>query len=241
MIRIAYKDIELTETSDDVSIYNLKISDQFKNLQSFCQSSLAWLRNDSTRNYQDLEKLLRQLDLDTHLIAKPVDFGNISEIKSKLFIPNRQTQPTDLEYMLLVSCRNKEDALKELSLFHVDYEENYKCLEKTGCYAINQSTELKDFNDFKYNPNENPNEDLILNSKLKYDFVKVTGKESINTIIEDLVLKYNKEPEKIICGKLGSDDIYALTINGEISSPIGWVEHSDDYKLIDFRMLKKTG
>lgn len=240
MIKIGYKTPELTESPDDICKYNMTISDKYKNLQAFSQSSLAWLKNDSSRNYQDLEKLLRELDLDTHLIAKPLDNILITD-NSKLFIPNRENQPDNLEFMLLVSCRSKEDALKELTMYHLSYDENFDCLSRTGCYISSELTEAIDWQkNFSYHSSNNPNENLILDSKLKYDFIQVNGKESINVIIQDLISKYNKEPVKTVCGKLGDQDVYALTFDGQISSPIGWVEYDDDYKLIDFRMMKKV-
>jgi len=235
MIKISYKNPDESESPDDICKYNMILSDNYKNLQAFSQSSLAWLKNDSTRNYQDLEKLLRELNLDTHLIARPLDNNILNDI-TKLFIPNRTDQPKNLEYMLLVSCRSKEEALKELSLYHLSYEDNFECLYKTGSY--NSTEDLQ--KNFSYNSDNNPKENLILDSKLKYDFIRVNGKESINVIIQDLISKYNKEPEKTVCGKLGEEDIYSLTLDGQISSPIGWIEKDDDYQLIDFRMIKKV-
>lgn len=239
MIKISYKNPDESDSPDDICKYNMILSDNYKNLQAFSQSSLAWLKNDSTRNYQDLEKLLRELNLDTHLIARPLDNNILNDI-SKLFIPNRTEQPENLEYMLLVSCRNKEEALKELSLYHLSYDENFECLDKTGCLSTESSNNEDWQKTFSYNSDNNPKENLILDSKLKYEFIRVNGKESINVIIQDLIIKYNKEPEKTVCGKLGEVDIYALTLDGQISSPIGWIEKDDDYQLIDFRMIKKV-
>lgn len=239
MIKISYKNPDESDSPDDICKYNMILSDNYKNLQAFSQSSLAWLKNDSTRNYQDLEKLLRELNLDTHLIARPLDNNILNDI-SKLFIPNRTEQPENLEYMLLVSCRNKEEALKELSLYHLSYDENFECLDKTGCLSTESSNNEDWQKTFSYNSDNNPKENLILDSKLKYEFIRVNGKESINVIIQDLIVKYNKEPEKTVCGKLGEVDIYALTLDGQISSPIGWIEKDDDYQLIDFRMIKKV-
>ena len=235
MIKINYIKPEENESLDDICICNLKISDKYKNLQSFCQASLAWLKNDSTRNYQDLEKLLRELDLDTHLIAKQIE--NCPDSSNyKLCIPNREVQPTDLEYVLLFSCRSKSDAIKELGLYHTTYEDNFECLSKTGCFVDAKIADNID--NFSYNSLENSNENQILKSLLKYDFVSVSGKESIDVIIQDLSNKYGKIPEKIICGKLADKDVYGLVLNGEIASPIGWVEHEDIFQLIDFRMIK---
>jgi hypothetical protein len=240
MIKINYLKPEPNETADSIAIENIKISDKFKNLQSFCQASLAWLKNDSERNYQDLEKLLRELNLDTHLIAKQLENFPDSD-KYKLCIPNRQNQPEDLKYVLLVSCRNKVEAKKELGLHQTSYEENFVCLSKTGCFVdINIASNTENFS---YSSLENSNENSILKSSLKYDFVPVSGKEAIDVVIKDLVQKYKQEPEKIICGKLNERDIWGLKLNGELASPIGWIENTTnditEYQLIDFRMIKQ--
>ncbi len=243
MIKINYKKPEASESPDDICIHNLTISDKYKNLSTFSQSSIAWLKNDPSRDYQDLENLIRTLDLDTHLIAKPYEKSIYGELN--LTIPNRINQTEELTHVLLISCRKKEEAIKELEKFHSSYEENYALLKKTGCLTdINSNKKTKEFeNSINSINTENKQVDpetQILNSEIKYDFINVTGKESIQVIIEDLTKKYDKEPEKKICGKLGEKDIYSLIINGEIVSPIGWIEDEFDYQLIDFRMLRKT-
>jgi hypothetical protein len=237
MIKINYKQPEPTESPDDICIYNLKISDKYRNLKTFSESSVAWLKNDPTRNYQDLEILIRNLDLDTHLIAKP--FNKLEFPELVLSIPNRQTQPDNLTYMLLVSCRPKSEAIKELENYHECYDINFNYLKQTGSFSNPNITNENENVNNKAN-SDYENEKKILNSELKYDFIVVTGKESIQVIYEDLVKRYEKEPETKICGKLDDKDIFSLTINGEIVSPIGWIEVDNDYKLIDFRMFRKN-
>jgi hypothetical protein len=230
MIKIDYDIPNEIESPDDIAIYNLKISDKYKNIQTFCQSSIAWLKNDINRNYQSLELLLREQKLDTHLIAKPND----SSIKLENIVyttPNSDIQHTNIEYVLLISCKSKEEAITEILKYHLSYEDNFECLLKTGFItSVNNDTNKL---------LEDANENKILNNKLKYNFTLIDNKTSINVIIEDIIKNYKTEPEKLICGKLGEKDIYALTINNEIISPIGWIEHDEDYELIDFRKIKK--
>ena len=184
-----------------------------------------------------MEILIRNLDLDTHLIAKPFNKSEYPELV--LSIPNRQVQPDNLTYMLLVSCRPKSEAIKELENYHECYDINFNYLKQTGSFSNPNITNENENVNNKAN-SDYENEKKILNSELKYDFIVVTGKESIQVIYEDLVKRYEKEPEKKICGQLGDKDIFSLTINGEIVSPIGWIEVDDDYKLIDFRMFRKN-
>lgn len=238
MIKINYIKPDESESPDDIAIYNIKISDTYKNLQSFCQSTVSWLKNDPSRDYQDLELLLRHLELDTHLIARPKDFVEPNN-NFILTIPNRINDTNKYDYVLWVSCKSKDEAIKELLTYHSSYEENFECLSKTGCLTNNS----KDFDIKKisYIDGEQDEESKILSCELKYNFMSVTPIDSLNTIIKDLVDKYGKEPQKMVCGKYGEQNVYTLVIEGEIVSPIGWIEHSsDNIELIDFRSMKKV-
>ncbi len=237
MIKINYIKPDESESPDDIAIYNIKIADNYKNLPSFCQSTVSWLKNDPSRDYQDLELLLRHLDLDTHLIARPKDLVE-PDNNFILTIPNRINDTNTYDYVLWVSCKSKEEALKELLTYHTSYEENFECLSKTGCLT-NNSKDL-DIKKLSWMDGEQDAESKILSCELKYNFVSVRPIDSLNTIIADLIERLGKEPKKMVCGKYGELNVYALVIEGEIVSPIGWIEHSvDNIELIDFRTMKK--
>lgn len=254
MIKINYKNPEPNESKEDVARANIIISDKFKKGDYLEMSCISWLKIDSTRDYQDLEQLFRYLDLDSHVIAQP-----IKEIPDNLEInyPNGNTSPEPFEYVVKISCRPKEDSLKELLSIHPSYEENFDNLRKTGCLMIKKTD-----NDVEKENKENLSNtqgvdevQKVLNCELKLDFRYYKPIESINFIIEDLANKYGKNPEKIICGEANGSKVYALMIDGQIISPIGWIDKkianesvlnnsntelddSNEYELIDFRNIK---
>jgi hypothetical protein len=259
MIKINYKDPEELESPDDISIFNIKMSDKYKKADFLEISCIGWLKIDSKRDYQDLEQLLRYLDLDSHIIAQPVK--NIPD-NIEINYPNGNIITEPLEYIAKLSCKSKEEAIKELMIYHSSYEENFECLKNSGCLMAKNTSVDSNLNINKNNIEDYEKIKKLLECKLKLDFTYFKPYESINFIIEDLTNKYQKTPEKIICGEINGKKIYALMINNEIVSPIGWIEkkfESDtpnkesyqdfisnnndnstmiDYELIDFRKIK---
>jgi hypothetical protein len=257
MIKINYKQPEESETKDDIAQYNIKICDQCKKADYLELSCISWLKIDSNRNYQDLEELLRFMNLDSYVIAQ-----TISNIPQGLEIgkPNKSTDldestnannQTQLEYIAIITCMGKEDSMKELLKHHTSYEENFECLKKAGCImAIKQETSKED--EEKISQTQGVEEvKKLLGCELKLDLEMYKPMDSINYIINDLVNKYDREPEKVICGEIGKNKVWALMLDGQIISPIGWIEKyinqenkekqetkMIDYELIDFRKIK---
>lgn len=260
MIKINYKNPEPNETKEDVARTNIIISDKFKKGDYLEMSCISWLKIDSKRDYQDLEQLFRYLDLDSYVIAQP-----IKEIPENLEInyPNGKTITEQLEYIVKISCKPKEDALKELLSIHSNYDNNFECLKKTGCLMVKKT--IAEVEDNLINKQEEKEEKVeqvikVLNCELKLDFRYFKPIESINFIMDDLSKKYGKNPEKVICGEVSGNKVYALMLDGQIISPIGWIDKSsnneskfnnnnnlevesfdsdnDSLELIDFRNIK---
>ena len=265
MIKINYKEPEPSETPDDIAQYNIKMADKYKKADYLEISCISWLKIDSKRDYQDLEQLLRYLKTDSHIIAQPV-----SNIHPGLEInyPNGNILTEPLEFVAKISCRPLEDSLKELLEHHSTYEENFECLKKTGCFMALKKDELDKKEEELVSNTKGVNEvKQVLECKLKLDFTFFKPMESINYIIEDLANKYGTKPEKIACGEINGNKVWALMLGGEIASPIGWMEkkisfdmdksntrseteseldtvthgseiNSVDYELIDFKNIK---
>ena len=268
MIKINYKEPEQSETKDEIAQYNIKICDQYKKADYLELSCISWLKIDSKRNYQDLEELLRFMNLDSYVIAQ-----SVSNIPPGLEIgkPNKENKLTDidnidesinldnmdqmsLEYVAKITCMGKEESMKELLIHHTSYEENFECLKKTGCVmAIKQDTTKEE--EEKISKTQGVQEiQKLLRCELKLDLEMYKPMDSINYIINDLVNKYGREPEKVICGEVGNDKVWALMLDGQIISPIGWMEKhinkenqenqenqeekTINYELIDFRKIK---
>jgi hypothetical protein len=235
MIKINYKEPEQTETKDDIAKYNIKISEKYKKLDYLELSCISWLKIDKQRNYQNLEELFRTENLDSHVISQTVP--NIPE-GLEIGLPNKENSKTvneldneldkeldkKLEYVAKIICMNKEDSLNELLKYHLSYEENFECLKNTGCImSINKDKSQEE--EEKILQTKGVEEvKKILNCELKLEFELFKPMDSINFIIEDLKSKYGKCPQKIICGEIENDKVYALTIDEQIVSPIGWIE-----------------
>ena len=260
MIKINYKEPEQTETKDDIAKYNIKISEKYKKLDYLELSCISWLKIDKQRNYQNLEELFRTENLDSYVIAQTV--SNIPE-GLEIGLPNKENSKTineldneldnKLEYVAKIICMNKEDSLNELLKYHLSYKENYECLKNTGCFmSINKDKSQEE--EEKILQTKGVEEvKKILNCELKLELELFKPMDSINFIIEDIKCKYGKNPQKIICGEIVNDKVYALTIDEQIVSPIGWIEkkcvldniNETNYinekiecVLIDFRKIK---
>ncbi len=239
MLKIKYIKPNENESPDEISIYNMKIADKYKHLQAFCQSSISWLKNDPDRNFQDLENLIRILELDTHLIAKP---SKLEETENFVIaLPNKINDTNKYEYVLLISCKPKEEAIKELLSYHDSYETNLSKLLATGTLTVaNKQIKIDEIAGVEKSSLDNSNEKLIEKCELKYDFELVSDIELLNIIIEQIKNEKGVEPKKMLCGKFGDNNVYSLAIDGQIVSPIGWIEYSiDKIELIDFRKIKK--
>ena len=146
--------------------------------------------------------------------------------------------------------------------------ENFECLKKKGCFMALKKDELDKKEEELVSNTKGVNEvKQVLECKLKLDFTFFKPMESINYIIEDLANKYGTKPEKIACGEINGNKVWALMLGGEIASPIGWMEkkisfdmdksntrseteseldtvthgseiNSVDYELIDFKNIK---
>jgi hypothetical protein len=264
MIKINYIIPDEFDKLDDIAKYNISICDKFKKADYLELSCISWLKNDLKRNYQDLEQLFRYLNLNSYVIANTIQIipedleinypNKIINQNSKFdFIQNEQNvenveneeneEIKSLIYIAKISCMGKEDSLKELLKHHLTYEDNFECLKKSGCLMTKDKEEIKqqikDVNEIS----------KLLECKLKLDLEFYHPYDSINYIIQDLKIKYDKEPEKIICGEIGTNKVWAIMLDGQIISPIGWIiknkintdlndKKNFEYELIDFRKIK---
>jgi hypothetical protein len=264
MIKIDYKEPEQLETPDDIAIYNIKICDKYKKADYLELSSISWLKIDPKRNYQDLEQLFRHLNLDSYVIAHTIQnipqglrIGRPNEPNLTENVENTEntenTEKDELEYIAKITCMGKDASMSELLKYHASWEDNYECLEKTGCLmALKQETSKEEENIAQTKGVDEVKK--LLECKLKLDLKYYSVEESIDFIIEDLTNKYGKNPEKIICGEIETNKVWALMVDGRIVSPIGWMEkiinqdnqdnqettkvQSINYELIDFRKIK---
>ena len=243
MIKINYREPEENENVEDIARHNIIISDKFKKIDYLEMCCISWLKLDIERDYQDLEQLFRNLNLDSYVIAHPIQKipDNI-----ELNYPNGKISNEILTFTVKILNKTKEESMNELLSIHSSYDENFKCLKKTGCLMLkNNNSEV-----VKNLPDEPQINEIkkVLDCKLKLEFTVFDSLKSIDLIIENLTNEYGKKPEKIICGESNSNKVYGLTIDGKIISPIGWIEKNNEIistsnnkieiELIDFRKVK---
>jgi hypothetical protein len=229
MIRPEYIEPESNETKEDIVLHNIKISDEYKNTETLIYSFMGWFKSDDNRTFQDLEKLLRDNDLDTHLIAKRIDVQDIPE-GTKITIPNNN--PLNEEHgffhnILLTSCRPKQEAIEEMLRYHKNYESNFEELKRTG--SIFKTSDLLT------SAKDEGIKDII-NCTKKYKFIKYSNIEALGYMIEDLEKQFGSKPVKTEVGKNGNKVVYGLVIDGMIRSPILFChDENNEVELIDSR------
>jgi hypothetical protein len=233
MIRINYITQDENQNKNDTAIYNIIISDKFKKTECIDLSSIGWLKNNLDKNYQDLEKLFRELNLNSYVIAK-----TINDIPSniEIIMPNNNSK-NELKYVASIFCGSYENFIEELKKHHDSYDGNFACLSNSGCLMHKNSSIEKNIEQNISSNLEAENIKKIVNAEAKYEMTLFTTLESVQILKDDLIKKNNKEPTISVCGDLHGKHVFAFTYNGEIASPIGWVEYEGEYILIDFRKI----
>ena len=226
MLRILYEEISKEESIDDISENNMMLSDLHFNIDTLRHSAYGWINSESSRNFQDLEKLFRKKNFNTYLIAKKITVENGFVLKT----PNNNVD--ELIYECYFSCKPKELALQEVLDNCISYDENFENLAKSGNLCINI-----DNNDMENN--ENSLIKKLMNNKIKLIFKKLTPKESIEQMSEDIKKTTGDKPTIHIIGKLSDDSpiMAFLLADGKAASNIAWSLQKENgetiYKLID--------
>ena len=230
MIKINYLSPFENESPDDIAIHNIKISDKFKKPDLLEASCISWLQIDKLRDYQDLEQLLRYLQVESHLIAQPtqtIPEGFELKYCSSYLVESESGNQTQnqTQYILKISPKSKEEAIKEILSYHSSYEENFDCLKKTGSLVSKQLLEQEN------KESDLTNTDKVLDeikkvpeAKVKLDISFYKPEESVNLLISTMTIQYGKTPEQILYGEINGNKVYALAINNQIISPIGWIK-----------------
>ena len=186
-------------------------------------------------NCEDLEKLFRKLDCNTHIIAKsPSIYKN-----TKLIDPidrNNEDRNKQLKYEGIYSCRPKEYALKELLDSWKSYEENFSELKFCGVINIDNDIDMKNIKELNkekieiFDDNKKTDIQLIIENKLLIIVEKISTEDYLKDIIKDIKNIYGKEPEEKLIGmKYDGSPIFAFIIDKKIVSDIGFSITHDKY------------
>jgi len=202
------------------------LSDIYLNTETLRHSSFAWITSNSSRNFQDLEKLFRIKNFNTYLIAKEVNVENGFVLKT----PNNNVD--EVLYECYFSCKPREFALQEVLDNCGSYDENFEKLSKSGNLCIN-------IGDSVIENNDNSLIKKLMNNEIKLNFKKLNAKESIEQMSEDILKTTGNKPIITIIGKLNDDSpiMAFLLTDGKVASNIAWSLQKENgetiYKLID--------
>jgi len=231
-------DPNTNEKPEDICWHNLKVADENYNLNMFIGASMGWLELNKTKDYQDLEKELRNKNFNTHLIAvTPIDIPN-SKVK---------LHGQDKKYECIFSCRPKESAIKELLKYSKSYEENFAKLIDAGSIIINNKNDLNDKEDTKILDNEDQQFlKSISKNKKKIKVEEMTANQYFDEICEMCQKQFGKNPkEKIVGITRNGSPVFGLFIENKLASLYGFMieiksdgdEIMKSIKLFDLRTL----
>lgn len=216
MNSISYVD-PTTETIDEIIWHNLKQADSILNLNLFIASSMAWLENNPTKNFQDLESELRKHNLNTHLYAKEF----VAKDEFILTAPNKLFEP---KYECIYSCRPPKYALEEIMQYWKSYEENFEKLALAGMISVKSVDDISDKKDFvKYSDTQQSYYELITKCKKLIIITKMTTREYIEKICADIKNKTGKLPANKVIGMMpNGSPMFGMFIDDQIVSNIGF-------------------
>jgi hypothetical protein len=213
MLKVLFENPDESMSSDDIALYNIKISDMYYNKETLYFASIAWLLNDKNRTILDIELLYRNHNLNSYVISKNITI----EKNLKL----RCNDKMNLTYMFDVICKPKEISLKELEEKET-YEENFMKLNNTGYLDFEDDTKFSD------------HIEKLLKNQIILKFVKYTAKESIMEIMNDLKSSLGYSPKIELIGNY-NEEIPLMgfkTTEGKIASNIGWTVEKNDEETI---------
>lgn len=203
---------------DELFWHNFKIADSEHALSLFISIALGWFQKHPERSYQDLEKLLREKDFDTYLIA----------IKPNLFATGKLATLQEGDtynpvYECIYSCRPKPNALKELLTHSKTYEENFEKLAISGRVIVEEISKLEQEKDVKMFNNEEQNvSDKLRNCEIKLGVKRIPATEYFSQLVDDYAEQYNKPIKTpIIAMNSKGGPICGIVIENMLVSPIG--------------------
>ena len=222
MLKVLYDTPTETMNSDEIALYNIKMSDMYFNKETLYFASIAWLLNDKNRSIVDIELLYRNNNLNSYVISK-----NITIEKNLKLCCNDKI---NLIYMFDIICKPKELALQELEEKQT-YEENFIKLVNTGYLSFEDDTKFSD------------NVEKLLKNQIILSFIKYTAKESIMELMTDLKTNLGYSPKIELIGNYNEEvPLMGFKTNeGKIASNIGWtvekLENETLYTLHDLNSI----
>jgi hypothetical protein len=216
MNSISYVDPTI-ETIDEIIWHNIKEADSILNLNLFITSAMAWIENNPTKTFQDLERELRKRNLNTHLYAKEFE----KKDNFVLTAPNKLFEP---KYECIYSCRPPKYALEEIMQYWNSYEENFEKLALAGMLTVKSADDIQDREDcVKFSETQQSYHDLITKCKKLIKITKITSREYIEKICTDIKNQTGKTPANKVIGMTSNGSpVFGMFIGDQLVSNIGF-------------------
>lgn len=233
MQRVVIKETN-QENKNELAFHNMRIAENIFDLNIFINSSELYFKTNPGKNYQDLEKELRERNFETHIIAKKYNLSN------NMILRPVNNSIVKCEYLAIISCRPKKYAMQELLENSSSYRENFNKLPNAGnlgCLNVS-STERSDSHLKIYN-----NEELNFRNKLISGNYEIYIEEiDVETFIKHLKLelteKFGKEPILSQVGKnANGDKIMTFVNDNKIVSSYGIIYNINKDGVIDKKII----
>lgn len=219
-------DPDIKETPHDVAIHNLIEADKYLDLTSFSMAVAGYMNAHPDYDYQDIEKVCRNLNLNTHLFAK----------KDTDFQLQHPDMKIECKYQITYSCRKYKDSLAEVLQHWPSYEKNFEALKITGHIIIkDNSQDITDqMDDIKLLDPGSPQQ-LMCSNKKKLVMSVIN---TVSELSDYLTCTLGKKPEPMVVGMHNTRaPIFAFCIDGKIVSEYGYVQHRDGAKIIKIKFF----
>ena len=233
---------EQKRDDEKVAMYNLrKLSPHHDLTMIFCAMK-GWMSEHPEATLQDLEKALREEDLDIYLIAntKHNDTTHKTVNFTKPWLPSK--------YMLIASCRPRASAMKELLTYHSSYEDNFNLLNDCGgMVSVKECISEEEFKKQNEEKKIKSPDQMDIYDKLTHNRIKI-GSVSNRTpkeVLEDDIKKVESaglkvEQKMVGMAPNGGGPILGYFTEAGLISGIGVHIYTDDSGEQMARFLKIT-
>jgi hypothetical protein len=245
MYKFNYSPVTDSENPTEIAFHNMKVGEDTFSLEIFIGGQSGYLHANPDKNFQDLEKELRNRNFTTHIIAKPPPDKRTLEYH--IGISHRINDDTEYKYEAITSCRPADVAMKELLENWLSYDENFEALKFAGSVIVgtkgkeqlvlqeneqNSSTSCDSTTDkIKLLKNSDPIHLMSVN-KVKVSATYIPAEEILQDVIDEVILKIGKQPQlRMVAMNSNGSPIMALTVDNKIVSYTGFVfEYDTDGK-----------
>jgi hypothetical protein len=180
---------EPTKSGIELAEHNIMNLCRTKNYGTTSQACLAWLKLNKESTFYDLEKFARNNKLDLYFIASnKIDNG------TKISLPNH-VDDTTLKYKCILSCANKEDALKQIHEESTDYIENAKKLKETG-FLIPINSTFKEL--LKETKESKELHHIIMHNKIEMNIAEVDPLDELKADLQNAKNNFKQTPKSML-------------------------------------------